>query len=109
MKSYYIASKYRSKSIAEIKQNCDLAWNVAKKYWGIDKTAFCPVMNSYLMDSVSGEELWTGKDAEIFMEGDMYWLEKSDAIVMCKGWEKSEGARAELEYAKKLGKEIIFD
>lgn len=40
---------------------------------------------------------------------DKVLIEFCDAIYMLKGWEDSFGAKFELEYAKKLGKEVIYE
>lgn len=43
------------------------------------------------------------------MELDLKALSFCDSIYMMDGWESSKGARLELEEAKKLGLEIIFE
>lgn len=44
-----------------------------------------------------------------FMELDLKALSFCDSIYMMKGWESSKGAKLELEEAKKLGLEIIYE
>lgn len=39
---------------------------------------------------------------------DIRLLDKCDAIFMMKGWEYSQGARLEHDYAAAVGKEIIY-
>ena len=39
----------------------------------------------------------------------MAMIDCCDTVCMLPGWENSDGANAEYLYAKKCGKEIIFD
>lgn len=41
------------------------------------------------------------------MEGDLKLLERCNIMFLVPGWEKSEGTRKEVEYAKKQGIEIV--
>ena len=45
---------------------------------------------------------------EQYMAIDYKLVEIADAIFMIHGWQKSKGACAELQYAKSLGKKIIY-
>jgi hypothetical protein len=36
-------------------------------------------------------------------------IELADVVYVLKGWEKSEGAKIEIEYAKRLGKKIVYE
>ena len=47
-----------------------------------------------------------GLKIEDYVKIDNAMLECSDVIVLLPGWETSEGARKEVELAKKLGKQI---
>ena len=44
-----------------------------------------------------------------FLDGDLEILKRCDVIYMLKGWYRSQGSTAELELAKKLKKEIIYE
>lgn len=46
---------------------------------------------------------------EAYMEIDKVLISTCDAICMLKGWEDSPGARKELEYAKSLGLQILYE
>lgn len=46
---------------------------------------------------------------EDYMHIDFAMLEVCDVIYMMKGWEQSKGAKEELEHAKKLNLEIIYE
>ena len=44
-----------------------------------------------------------------YMRLSMAMIDCCDVVCMLPGWENSDGANAEYYYAKKCGKEIIFD
>lgn len=44
-----------------------------------------------------------------YMRLSMAMIDCCDVVCMLPGWENSDGANAEYFYAKKCGKEIIFD
>ena len=48
-------------------------------------------------------------DREKYLEVDFKLLKLSDAIYLLKGWEKSEGAKAELEYALRNNMHIMLE
>jgi hypothetical protein len=44
-----------------------------------------------------------------FLENDLKYIETCDIIYMMTGWENSEGAKEELEHAKKYGLVIMYE
>jgi len=46
---------------------------------------------------------------QVYLETDLEWLELCDAVLLLPGWEKSEGAKIELERAKELGLKVYYD
>ena len=38
-----------------------------------------------------------------YFENNLAWLEKADAVFLCKGWEGSEGCKREAARARELG------
>lgn len=42
------------------------------------------------------------------MIADLQLLKNCNCIVMIKGWDKSKGAKIELEFAKAMGMEIVY-
>jgi len=101
MKVAFISGPYRSETISGIVQNIRNAESVAIKYWRLGYAVICPHKNTALFDGLMPDETWLNGDLEI--------LKRCDAIVMMKEWEKSSGAKAELEFAEKHGLEIIYD
>lgn len=101
MQIAYIAGPYRSNTINGISENIDAAKEVAKKYWLKGYMAFCPHTNSAFFDGLI--------PCDVILEGCLDMLRRCDVVVMMRGWENSEGAKAEFELASWLGKEIIFE
>ena len=82
-------------------ENIRRAEKVAIKYWKKGYAVICPHSNTALFDGSSPDEVW--------LNGDLELIKRSDTVVMIKGWEKSIGASNEYSYAKKLKKKIIFN
>jgi hypothetical protein len=101
MEVAYIAGPYRAATPSGIVANIRHAEKYAKKYWLRGYAVICPHMNTALFDGVAPDEVW--------LAGDLELLKRSDVIVMVPGWENSRGAQAELEYANRLSKLVIFE
>lgn len=54
------------------------------------------------------ESLPKGLTYQQLMQIDFRLIDIADAIFMLKGWQKSKGACAELDYAKSIGKEVLY-
>ena len=101
MKIVYIAGPYRARTEWEIKKNIDAAEKVALNYWLRGYAVFCPHKNTGFMGGAAPDSVW--------LEGDLEILGRCDVIVMMSGWERSEGAKAELAHAKARGLEVVYD
>ena len=95
----YIAGPYRAKTKLGIIRNILKARKAAKEFWAKGYTVICSHMNSALMKHLP---------EEVFMKGDLEILKKSDVLVVMKGWQKSEGTKREIDFAKKNGIAIIW-
>jgi dienelactone hydrolase len=95
----YICGSYSAPTINEIAENIYKARAVARKYWKQGYAVICPHTNSAFMDG----------DNIDFYAGDLEILSKCDAIVMMNGWEKSQGSKRELEFAKEHNLTIFYD
>lgn len=92
MKLAYTAGPYRSKlGPYGIKQNIDRAEVVAGELWAMGFSVICPHKNTAFFDGLAPDHIW--------LDGDLVMLERCDLVVMLPDWEKSVGARAELEHA----------
>jgi hypothetical protein len=101
MKVVYISGAYRASSQNEVFENIMRARAAAVKLWNQGYAVICPHTNSIFMDGVNTDTT--------FLEGDLELLKRCDCIYMLKGWYRSQGATAELELAKKLNMEIIYE
>ena len=95
----YIAGPYRAKTKLGIIRNILKARKVAKEFWSKGYAVICPHMNSALMNHLP---------EKVFMKGDFEILKKCDVLVVMKGWQKSEGTKREIDFAKKQGITIIW-
>ena len=107
MKIAYIAGPYRSYkkdggfNVDGIFENILEARRVAKKYWHLGYACVTPHLNTMLMDDDHPDTHW--------LEGDLEILKRCDVIVMMKDYGYSKGAVAELDLAREIGLEVIFD
>jgi hypothetical protein len=104
MKVVYVAGPYRDpRGEYWVGKNIELAGEYALEVWRRGAVAICPHKNSAFFGGAlhpMGEEVW--------LEGDLELLKRSDAIFMVPGWEGSYGALEELEFAKRLGMTALF-
>lgn len=97
----YIAGPYRADSHYGIHQNIASAEAVAMKYWRLGYAVICPHKNTAHFDGAMPDETW--------LKGDLEILKRCDVIVMMRGYKCSDGALAELKYARQHGLKIILD
>jgi len=100
MNVVYVAGPYRSGTIAGVRANIESARRVAEVFWRIGYAVICPHLNSGFMDGIVADE--------DFLEGDLEILRRCNQIVMAPGWERSAGARGELEVARECGLVVCF-
>ncbi len=101
MKIAYVVGPYRAKTIEGIARNIQAAEAVAKKYWLKGYAVICPHKNTAFFDGLTDDDVW--------LDGDLEILSRCDVVVAMQGWDKSWGAKREVEEAQKLKKEIIYD
>ncbi len=99
MKVIYIAGKYRGPNAWAVEQNIRAAEDVAARVWAMGMVALCPHANSRHMDGVASDE--------VFLAGTLELMRRCDAVVLVPNWRDSEGARAEVAEADRLGIEVI--
>jgi hypothetical protein len=89
----YISGKYSG----DIDNNIALARKVAIEVWERGHVALCPHLNTAHFE----EDCDCSYDD--YIKGDLLLIEGCDAILMLPGWQESQGAQVEYEYAEKLG------
>ncbi len=101
MKVIYVAGCYRASCENDLFENIIKARTKARQLWHEGWSVICPHTNSMFM----GDK----EDGQLFLDGCLELVRRSDAIYMLKGWEHSKGSKAELELAKSLGKQIYYE
>lgn len=104
MRVIYIAGPFRAinphtgKSDAwRVQQNVMMAMTLALEVWKSGAVAICPHSNTMFFQDAHGvfDQVW--------LDGDLELLHRSDAVLLTPDWQRSRGATAEREYAIKLG------
>lgn len=97
----FLAGAYMSSDSNDIKKNIQLAEQHSIELWNRGYKVFSPHLNTRNFEgkAKAGEEA--------YKEFDMRMLQCCDAVFALPNWEKSEGARAEIDEAKRLGKPIF--
>ena len=47
-------------------------------------------------------------DYDDYFQNNLAWLEVSDAVFVCEGWESSKGTQAEIAHAERLGIPVYY-
>jgi hypothetical protein len=97
----YVSGKYRADTRREIGINIENAKEVARELWKKGYAVICPHANTAFMD---GPDL--GHD--VFIQGDLEMINRSDCIFMMMGWEDSVGAAMEYRKAVENGMPIYY-
>jgi len=100
MNVIFICGPYRADTEAGILENISRAEAWARRFWADGAAVICPHKNSSMMGGAIPEEN--------FLNGYLEILGRCDTLFVMPGWEKSEGARAEIKEARRLGLEIIY-
>jgi hypothetical protein len=99
MKIIFVSGAYRSTSKAGITRNINHAKREAHKLFEQGWAVICPHTNSAHFPG----------DDSVYLSAYLLILSRCDAVWMLRGWEKSLGARCELELAKQLEKDIYYE
>lgn len=95
MKTCYVAGRYSAETDWGVHENIHAAMKVSARLWSLGWAALCPHANSAHFGGVV--------PYESFLEGDLAFLRRCDAVVLVPGWEESKGAVAEREEALRCG------
>jgi hypothetical protein len=97
----YIAGPYRALTPRRVLANIWVAQEAALTVWKLGAVAICPHSNCYLFDDEAPSEVW--------LDGDLELLRRSDAMLLCGEWQGSAGAQREHQLAVELGLPIFYD
>jgi len=87
----------------QLEQFIRQAEDAALWYWAHGWAVICPHKNTAHFGGAFGipDTVW--------LDGDLELVRRCDAIYMLSNWKESSGAKAELELARELGLEIIYE
>lgn len=91
MKLVYVAGKYRGANNWEIKCNVHESAKLALEVWRLGAVAISPHLNTSDFQYTLPDHVW--------LDGDLEILSRCDAVLLIQGWHKSQGTRAEVEFA----------
>ena len=100
MQVVFVAGPYRADSEQGVHRNIQRARGVAEVLWARGYVALCPHMNTAFMGGISPDDH--------FLAGGLELLRRCDAVVVCEGWQRSCGTRAEIARAQELGLPVYY-
>jgi len=95
----YVAGPYRATTPRRTLANIWAAQEAALAVWKLGAVAICPHSNCYLFDGEADNEVW--------LQGDLELLRRSDGLLLVGEWQLSEGAKVEHQLAIDLGLPIF--
>ena len=95
MKLVYVAGPFRGPNAWEIEQNIRRAEALALEVWRAGFACVCPHTNTRFFQGAAEDSVW--------LDGDLLILERCDAVLLTPDWQRSSGARAEVDHAKLKG------
>lgn len=101
MRLIYIVGPYRAEDTVGISRNIRHAREAAKRLWALGYAVICPHSNTAHFDGVVSDRA--------FIDGGLEMLTRCDAVYMLKGFWNSSGSLEELELAKELELDIIYE
>lgn len=99
MKIVFLCGPYRAKTVLGRILNIYRARKVAIQFWKKGYAVICPHLNSALFDKYCREE--------IFLDGYLEIVRRSDILALLPDWSTSSGARKEHKLAIKLKKKVV--
>jgi nucleoside 2-deoxyribosyltransferase len=96
----YVAGPYTADTPEGVQENIKAANEVAVKLWEAGHTVICPHLNTLGIETVM--------DTPEIIRQCCKLIQRCDAIVVIKGWERSEGTKQEMGYAQSNGLSIYM-
>jgi hypothetical protein len=100
MKLVFVTGPYRAPSEWEVLQNIRRAEGLALELWAIGLAVRCPHKNTERFGGSLRDRVW--------LVGALEMVRRSDAVICVSDWEKSEGARAEVALARRVGIPVFY-
>jgi hypothetical protein len=96
----YVAGPFRAEDCWRQERHVRTAEEAAWQLWKMGMAPLCPHSQTRFYQGSLPNDVW--------LEGDLSWVEVSQALYVVDGWEESEGTLGEIKLAKKLGIPIFF-
>jgi hypothetical protein len=97
----YVAGKLNDNAVNYIK-NMHRMIKTANQIQALGHSVMIPCLD-ILAGLVAGN-----LEYQDYYNNNLSWLEVSDAIFVCEGWETSKGTKAEIAHAEKLGIPVYY-
>lgn len=91
MQVVYVAGPFRGPDHFAIAENIRRAERLALEVWKAGAACICPHTNTMHFQGAAPDHVW--------LDGDLEILRRCDAVLVTFDWERSTGARAEVEFA----------
>ena len=101
MKVIYTAGPYRADTVYGITCNIERARELSAYVWELGHVALSPHLNTALFDGLVSDQA--------FLDGTLELMRRADAVVLIPGWQRSEGTKAEIKEAEKLGIPVLYN
>ena len=95
MRVIYVAGPFRGQNSWEIEENIRRSERLALEVWRLGAACICPHTNTRFYQGAAPDSVW--------LDGDLEILGRCDGVMLTEDWQRSAGARAEVEYAKARG------
>lgn len=96
----YVAGPIRPKNGQTIEGNIQRAKEIAYSLWSDGFAVICPHSNTDLTQETDWAMPW--------LNGDLEMVARCDAVVVCPGWETSEGTKIEIGFAESRGIPVSY-
>lgn len=100
MKLVFVAGPYRAGSEWEVLQNIRSAEELSLELWKMGLAVICPHKNTEWFGGAAPDQVW--------LEGGLEMVRRSDAVVCTPNWGQSDGARGEVALAQSLGIPVLY-
>lgn len=101
-KRCYVCGPYRAPNVYLQKMNIRKAEKTAVLLWSWGWVPICPHKNAEFFEGAYG------MTDDIFLKGDLIFLEVCDIVVVLPGWRYSEGTLTEIARAEELGIPVYY-
>jgi hypothetical protein len=91
----YVAGPFRGPHHFAIWRNIMRAADLALEVWKLGAVALCPHMNTFCFQGAAPDAVW--------LDGDLELVRRCDGLLVTDDWQRSTGARAEVQFAEQHG------